>query len=185
MWCWCWWPWLHITRKSCFISFWLCGPNKWNGAIADTWYHVTQTQVPMALHRSKMLYWTLFQSFCPNKCKSAIKNAISTNRCWCQCQQCQFTNVAPHFNHPDLTNAKVPFMMGSWSCDANTGIIWPKSHFWPHFNHLKLTKLCQWHCHQCYGTPSFNCLPLMKKMVPLMMQLVSWHNWHCKDILDT
>ena len=44
--------------------------------------------------------------------------------CWCQCQKCLMTkniHITPHFNHLDLANVFVLFMMQSASCDARTG----------------------------------------------------------------
>ena len=49
----------------------------------------------------------------------------------------EIAHDAPHFNHVDLSNSIILFMMLSASCDTNAhGITLPKDYVAPHFNHL-------------------------------------------------
>ena len=75
----------------------------------------------------KKLCFILFQSSRPNEYTDAITNVIGITWYRWKCQQCQMTEMSCciFFDHLELTNAMVLFMMPSVACDANTGVTWP------------------------------------------------------------
>ena len=148
-WCQCQNQMYQMAKKSCWISFWLSWLNKCNGGIDDT-FDIT----------------------------------------WCWCQWDHMTKKSFPFNHLDLRNGMVSLMILLASCDTVTsinGIIWSKTFSCTLFQSLWPNKWCHWQCHQfhvvltlvptashdqkSHVTLCFNCLYIMKKIVPLMIQL--------------
>ena len=99
---------------------------------------------------------TSFQASWPKKCNVAIDDAISIMCCWCWCQWHHMTksHVVPYFEHLDIRNAMVPFMMPLASYDTSVsanGTTWPT------------TSWCT----------LFHCLDIRNAAVPVTMALVS------------
>ena len=59
-------------------------------------------------------------------------------------------HVMPHSDHLDLINAMILLIMPYDDSASASGITWPKYHFGAYFNHLNMTKWCNWQCHQCH-----------------------------------
>ena len=122
-----------MTKRSCCTSFWSSFPREFNGAIYNA----------ICIIWPKRSCFMSFQSPRSKEFSGAIYDAIGIIYCWYWCQCCRMTksNVAPHFDHLDLKNSVVPFMIPLASCDADTnasGVTWQKSRVAPHFGHLGL-----------------------------------------------
>ena len=125
-----WDQWYHITKNSCWNSFWSSWPKNCSGAINDAisvgwcwqwcqWLNMT---------RKNMLHLILS---CCKKCIGAIYSAtiVMWHWQWHKWFHITKSHVASHFHSIDLWKAELQLMMPLASCNTDAwtnDITWPK-----------------------------------------------------------